>query len=295
MIRTLARRGRLATRGLVVATGAVLALTACGGGEGDEAVLSRTGPATSVTGGNETGGSGAEGDGGTAEDAGDSSGDSADGAGRDLPRLVELSASTGNTYSTVTLRFEPGQGQPTASIEESNDSTLRRPGSGKPVQLAGDQALRVTVSPAVAGDVQPLDPNGPVLAEVRVLGFFEGQTVLGIGVYGEGNLSTQVSRDDGQNTLTIALRNPDAADGPKRQCGEVAFQPASDAGAFNIVAQGVSCEIARDVAARAEGNAGESYTTDSGFTCLPELEQREPIPNIVYTCTRAGAKITFDV
>lgn len=212
-----------------------------------------------------------------------------------FPRLVEINVGTGNTYSTVSLQFEPGRGQPSAIIEHSKDSIVLRPGSGKPVTLAGNQALKVALSPAVAGEIEPLDPNGPVVAEVRVLGFFEGRTALGIGLYGDYSVQPRVTFDREAHTLVIALRNPGPPDGPAHACGEVAFAPASDAGAFNIVARDVPCEVARNVAAQVVHHAGESYTTDSGFTCLPEVEQREPTLNIVYTCSRSEASVRFDL
>lgn len=214
---------------------------------------------------------------------------------RNFPQLIEINVGTGNAYSTVKLRFDPGRSQPSATIQHSKDATVLRPGSGKPVALAGDQALRVAVTPAVVADIEPLHPNGPVVAEVQVLGFFEGRTALGIGIYGDANIKPRVSFDTERHTLTIALRNPGSPPGGSgHDCGDVAFAPASDAGAFNIVAQGVSCQVARNVAAQVVHHGDEAYTTDSGFTCLPEVEQRQPVRNIIYSCLRAEAWIRFD-
>lgn len=84
------------------------------------------------------------------------------------------------------------------------------------------------------------------------------------------------------------------APGPGRDCGDVAFAPNSGAGAFEITARGVGCELARDVAARAEGQSGEVYTTPSGFTCRAETQPNDLVTPIHYTCTRPGAVVTFE-
>lgn len=295
---------------LAVVAGAILTLSACGSGGTESSAAPSAGRSEPNRQTKQSGGTVNDGQqalsvdhtGATDSDTGsddtetddaveDSNGDDAV-PERDLPRLVELSAHAGNTYSTVTLRFTPGEGQPEVSIEESNDSVLHRPGSGQPVELAGNQALHVTISNASVGDVDPLRPQGPAIAEVRVLGFFEGQTEVGIGLYGTGNVAPKVSSDEA-HTVTIAVHNPTDAPEESRKCGDVAFEDNSDAGAFNIRASGVGCELARDVAARAEGQSGDSYDTPSGFACLPERKTAGPIPSIHYTCSRGIATITF--
>lgn len=272
------RIGRFAVRGLVVAVGAVLTLSACGAGERDPSTPAPNGgDAASPTDGAATT---SNGNGGAVPD-------------RDLPRLVALSTRFGNTYSSVELRFEPGRGQPTASIAESNDSTVRRPGSGRPVELAGDQALRVTVSPAVVGDVRPLRPGGPRITEVRVLGSFEGHVAIGIGIEGAGDLEPKVSYDEDEHTISIAVPNaPVPPEDPDlRRCGDV--QLGRESAASNIVAVGVGCDVARDVAAIAEGQVGDPYDTPSGFSCLIDDRDQQPVPTVDYVCRRGEATITF--
>ncbi len=212
-------------------------------------------------------------------------------AGRDLPRLVEIGARVSGEVDQVVLRFEAGTGQPVASVEEVDDGTVRRPGSGRPVQLAGDQALRVTVSPAVAGEIQPLRPDLPSVAEVRLLGFFEGQITLGIGINGEGDLAPRV--DNGAEWLVIGIPHPPyPPDGPdSRACGDISFGPESGAG--SIVAVRTSCAIARDVASFAEGQVGDPYGTPSGFSCQVEDVDEEPTRTVDYLCRRGEAEVTF--
>ncbi|RCW46172.1 hypothetical protein DFQ14_102475 [Halopolyspora algeriensis] len=77
----------------------------------------------------------------------------------------------------------------------------------------------------------------------------------------------------------------------RRDCGDVAFAPASDYGAFTIRADGLGCDLARDVAADVEGRLGESYRSH-GFTC-----QGRPTGNALggfdYTCDRGSDSISF--
>lgn len=78
-----------------------------------------------------------------------------------------------------------------------------------------------------------------------------------------------------------------------RDCGQVAFEPNTDAGAFDIRASGVGCPVAREVAGGAEGQAGERYSAPEGFDCRP-TETVGELPSVVYECTRgAGGTVTF--
>lgn len=214
--------------------------------------------------------------------------------GSELPRLADISVTAADDDSTVELTFEPGKGVPTASVDESDDPALTRPGSGKAVRLAGDQALVASVAPAIGGDTVVPEPAGPAVSEVRVLGFFKGRTTVGIGINGEGELRPQVSKPD-ENTIRIVVGHPPypAEDPRTRQCGDVGFEPNTDNGAFGITATGVECDVARDVAAFVEGDVGDPYGTPSGYSCLPERDDSGPMTTFNYTCTRGDATITF--
>src|SRR5699024_7786454 len=98
----------------------------------------------------------------------------------------------------------------------------------------------------------------------------------------------------GGNSISINI-DYGAPEQPRaRDCGNVGFVPASDAGAFNIAARGVNCGTARDVAAYAEGEHGEPYGTASGYSCLPERDNSGALPVTEYTCTRGEATVTFE-
>lgn len=80
----------------------------------------------------------------------------------------------------------------------------------------------------------------------------------------------------------------------RRDCGAVGFEPNNESGAFDIVAAGVGCMIAREIAARAEGVLGDSYRTPGGFTSEPRRADSESSPTVEYTCTRDRATIRFN-
>lgn len=259
----------------VLALAASVVLAACGSGTGPSGQ-----PGTGTAGPTATGTSGASTDTPPAE--------------AEFPRLVDISVDADDSHSRVVLSFAPGRGVPTASVDESDDPVLPRPDTGGNIELAGEQALAVSIAPAIAPDVVVGEPRGPAIAEVRVLGFAEGRTSVGIGVNGVGALRPRVSKPD-ENTIRIAVSNPPypAEDPRTRQCGDVGFEPQTDYGAFDIEATGVGCAVARDVAAFAEGEIGEPYGTPSGFSCLPERDESGPMTTVVYTCTRDDATITF--
>lgn len=94
-------------------------------------------------------------------------------------------------------------------------------------------------------------------------------------------------------TATVTA-TPRPTDSPRpRGCGQVAFEPNTDAGAFDIRASDVGCQVAREVARGAEGQGGERYAASEGFDCRPTGTVGE-LPSVVYECTReAGGAVTF--
>lgn len=88
-------------------------------------------------------------------------------------------------------------------------------------------------------------------------------------------------------TVTVTETPTPAASPRTRDCGQVGFEPNTDAGAFDIRATGVDCQLARDVARAAEGQRGERYAAAEGFTCRPTGTVGE-LPSVVYKCTREG-------
>lgn len=79
----------------------------------------------------------------------------------------------------------------------------------------------------------------------------------------------------------------------ERDCGQVGFEPQTDAGAFDIRATGVGCQVARKVAAVAEGKRGQPYMA-SGYSCTP-TETTGQLPSVVYECVGpADQRIRFE-
>lgn len=77
---------------------------------------------------------------------------------------------------------------------------------------------------------------------------------------------------------------------PSGDCGDVAFAEDTDHGAFNIEASGVSCEVAREVAA-ASHNAGLRYRAE-GFLC-EGTRVTNGLTRDRFTCRRDDDRITF--
>lgn len=220
------------------------------------------------------------------------------------PRLLRVSAQADDTdpgYDEVVLRLLPGSEVALTSIEESDDGKVRLPDSNETVHLAGDQALRVTVSPALLGDpgligdVRPL-PDLASIAEVRVLGSTEGQTVLGIGTKGKGELAPQA--DNTEARTVIRIKHPPYPPASKRECGSILLvRPESRAGseASHIEATGASCDAARDVAGFARTQVGKPYDTPTGYSCQVDKRELKPAVIVEYRCSQASAQVTFTV
>jgi len=78
-----------------------------------------------------------------------------------------------------------------------------------------------------------------------------------------------------------------------RGCGDVAFTPQSDNGAFAIQATGVDCATARQVAAGAEDRRGGAYSA-AGFSCRSTGTTGGPLPATRYRCEGGGGVVTFE-
>lgn len=77
---------------------------------------------------------------------------------------------------------------------------------------------------------------------------------------------------------------------PAQSCGDVGYEPNTDAGAFRIGASGVSCTAARALARDAEGR---SLPFDlRGFSCRGEHVEAA-LPYTRVACTRGGAEVRF--
>lgn len=137
----------------------------------------------------------------------------------ELPVLVELQSNEAETYTRVLLRFEPGSVEPEATVHEYDSGTVPVPGSDKRVDLPGEQALTVTVSPAELDTVNlaTVYRDDPAVSLVRVLGRSGDRVTVGIGVKVAGDLHPRVHTrgyhaepEWGVNydTIVVSLRNP---------------------------------------------------------------------------------------
>lgn len=76
----------------------------------------------------------------------------------------------------------------------------------------------------------------------------------------------------------------------ERRCGDVAYTPNTDHGAFNIRAYGTSCETARAVARDAEGEP-RSFST-RGYQCVGVVKDNG-LKRTEFECRRGDRRITF--
>ena len=79
-------------------------------------------------------------------------------------------------------------------------------------------------------------------------------------------------------------------DPPTQPCGDVGYEPQTDAGAFQILARGTSCDTARTIARRPEN--GSLPFAERGFRCRGEHVEAA-LPYTRVTCTRGTAEVTF--
>jgi|GEM_PF-5028420 len=218
--------------------------------------------------------------------------------GQDPAEITDVQLVHHAGFDTVRVEFAPGSDIPQYQVGYQ-PRPLRMEGSGKPANLAGAPGPELAVelentrdrdTPAGAELGHP--EHMPSVAQTKNLGSFEGHVKLGVAL--PGGSTPPVSVSTGGNSISINI-DYGAPEQPRaRDCGNVGFVPASDAGAFNIAARGVNCGTARDVAAYAEGEHGEPYGTASGYSCLPERDNSGALPVTEYTCTRGEATVTFE-
>lgn len=93
-------------------------------------------------------------------------------------------------------------------------------------------------------------------------------------------------------TVTATPTSSGSSPAGMERCGDVGFEPGTDAGSFDVEATGVGCQEARRVAASAEGQGGEAFTA-LGFRCQPQGTTGQ-LPSVVYACSDASdARIMF--
>ncbi len=219
-------------------------------------------------------------------------------AGNDQPPakgkaiLTDVRVGKHKKYDRVAFDFS-GKLPSYPSVESRDDPVVHESGTGKPVRLKGNSALKVTFEKTrLDGQFRPhLTPGLPAVREVKLVGAFEGYVSFGIGVATE-EIAPHVGNDEDSVYIDVP-HDSEVGPGPStRACGDVGFEPNTDHGAFDIRAAGVKCDLARDVAAAAESHNGKRYTA-AGFTCRGKPAGTE-LPSVAYTCTRGeNGRVTF--
>lgn len=76
----------------------------------------------------------------------------------------------------------------------------------------------------------------------------------------------------------------------ERDCGDVAYTPNTDHGAFDIRARGTSCSVARAIARDAEDKPRRFSTR--GYTCVGE-RRTGGLPRTVFVCRNGDKRVSF--
>jgi hypothetical protein len=151
------------------------------------------------------------------------------------------------------------------------------------------------------GELARRGKAGPQLVTVRAdgVGCLRARQVLGRYIRGQKTKGWRCSSVGSEARCTSGSAT--AAYGPAssvRSCGDVAFIPQSDNGAFAIVANRTSCPSARQVArgSRHHGpsrNVSHHYRA-AGFNCDGVLFSEARLPFVLYTCRRGNRTVAFD-
>ena len=92
--------------------------------------------------------------------------------------------------------------------------------------------------------------------------------------------------------LNFVPRSVGKAASDERPCGDVAYEPNSDAGAFDIRARATTCSTARAIARDAEGKP-LSFTT-RGFSCTGQRSSDpQALPRTQFVCRSGERRVTF--
>ncbi|WP_394216425.1 hypothetical protein [Brachybacterium vulturis] len=86
-------------------------------------------------------------------------------------------------FDRVVVDFEPGQGIPEWDVRWlEGDQQVQEPGSGKPVEMAGNRFLEITLGGVEDREPHVLEPDLTAVVEVRRFGSFEDVAQLDLGV-----------------------------------------------------------------------------------------------------------------
>ncbi|PRX51458.1 hypothetical protein B0I33_101612 [Prauserella shujinwangii] len=200
-------------------------------------------------------------------------------------RLADVRVGRHATFDRVVFEFRGGR-----PGYEVGYGELDEPGSGRRVEIAGDQALEVVFRDGRAlrspEGRTALRPDLPAIAAVRYVGGFEAVTKWGIGA--PTRLGFRVQELSGPPRLAVDVAHPRAFAEFGRECRDVTIDPVHRAGA--IRARDTHCAVARDIATAAVREGGPEPGQVHGFSCRSE---RAGASALRYLCEKDGAYVTF--
>ncbi|CAL9452204.1 hypothetical protein SUDANB106_02490 [Streptomyces sp. enrichment culture] len=123
----------------------------------------------------------------------------------DFPELRGVRVGIHETYDRVVFDFDEGTPRFVAEYVD----TLHQDGSGEVIPLKGDQDLKISFLRAVPDpDFDDGGKNTPVIRELRLVSYFEGETLFGVGVdpEGEGRAGFRVTTGKNKIILDVAHR-----------------------------------------------------------------------------------------
>lgn len=130
-------------------------------------------------------------------------GEARDAGVNDFPELRGVRVGIHDTYDRVVFDFDEGTPRFVAEYVD----TLHQDGSGDVISLKGDQNLRISFLRAVPDpDFDDGGRSTPVIRELRLVSYFEGETLFGVGVdpRGDGRAGFRVTTGENKIILDVA-------------------------------------------------------------------------------------------
>ncbi len=118
----------------------------------------------------------------------------------DFPELRGVRVGIHDTYDRVVFDFDEGTPRFVAEYVD----TLHQDGSGDVIPLKGDQDLKISFLRSVPDpDFDDGGRNTPVIRELRLVSYFEGETLFGVGVDPEGDGPAGFRVTTGKNKIIL--------------------------------------------------------------------------------------------
>ncbi|MFH0243783.1 hypothetical protein ACGRHY_15460 [Streptomyces sp. HK10] len=120
----------------------------------------------------------------------------------DFPELRGVRVGIHDTYDRVVFDFDEGTPRFVAEYVD----TLHQDGSGDVIPLKGDQDLKISFLRSVpATDFDDGGKSTPVIRELRLVSYFEGETLFGVGVDPEGDGPAGFRVTTGKNKIILDI------------------------------------------------------------------------------------------